>query len=183
MGSLSDVSVEDFEKSLTAQRLLTLILIQFAMAGGVLIFGAVVLFTRLSKDPGLGGTGLDMMTTVNLIFAAMMTCLSFVVPKLAFSDNLIARHIRAMGLTGANTPADACFMAIQQATLIRLAMLEGAALFSMVVLFLGKSWLNLLGVLPVLIFAFGFIPNRSRVMKIFILKIKKEPRLLIEHGL
>ncbi len=166
-------TLEEFQQRVTDAELRGLRIIQYAMAGGVLLLAAVVVWLATQPTSGAGGPIMPMATLVNFVFAGTLFPVALGLPTFLY---------RQMAAT--LTDAAACFAAYRRAWVARLALMEAAALFGVVVLFLGAStgalqaqslyWLNALPTVLFLVFVFKNPATRDRALAEF--RTKMWPR-------
>ena len=157
-------------------------IISAAFAFGVVSFAGIVglLSVITEQDPAEDAGIIGLLSLVHLAMALSLWPLAFFLHARMLSagassatpngpgpDDAPTRHARSGNARGARLGA------IRGATLIRLAMLEGAALFGLVICLLGtlegvlrtepKYWLNALSAVLFLAFVVATFPTRERV--------------------
>ena len=163
-------SADSFAAQLRNEEVLTLQIIYASLAGGIVLFTAVVLFLSLTAaqggpatDPALVRilTGVELAITVPLIY----------VSSLVFRTRLesAARDDR---VPNASLPA-----VLRSALILRVAILEGGAMFGLVVCLIAVTsgvmqtnpayWINLIGVLAMLTVVSQGFPTRDRLVEIY----------------
>ena len=145
--------------------------VQAALMAGVLVFGLVVMLLAIRPQTMGTPTPARMLTLFSLVHGAMAVGTWSLAPLLQTA--LLARARPESG-AGVGTAALA---AIRSAGLLRLALLEGTALFGLVVCLLAALggalreqplyWLNALSALAFLAYAALSFPTRERVETFF----------------
>jgi hypothetical protein len=189
-----NVTEKEFEETLRRRRFpRKLKILQGALTAGVIIFGGVVIGYAVASgsraaDQEPGGIPLDILSIVHFLLAVgMWTAAPWIFAYCLRTGWLTAvapDHTSLSGLNPAN-PADRCLLVILGATVLRLAMLEGAALLGLVICLLGAVsgeiyarpiyWLNATSALAFVLFSAWTFPGRDRLMDTFRMKLAGSP--------
>jgi len=161
-----ELSLDEFRSSIPKQRIMAMKIITFALVFGPCLF-AVVAGTVANNSQG---KDLEILQTVNFILTAMMIVMSTVIPKFILKSQMN------------NDAVNGVLNKIQSAVLVRLALVEGAALFGGVCVLLGLGYINYISMAPLFIVALTNLPTEKYLCRQFIIHIKKDPRLLVEIG-
>lgn len=165
--------VAEFKKILTPDAVRPLQLIHAALAMGVLSFGGVVLFMYFVTPPG-DGENASVVFQLSVVHGAMaLAC--FPGSSILYSW-FLKKDSGNSALSAARTPLGILGV-IRTASILRIAAMEGAAFFGLVVTFLAVTggvvrsqplyWLNMLSaVLMVGAIALSF-PTPERLVRIF----------------
>lgn len=167
------VSMAEFQSALTNDKVRALQILQGMLTMGVFVFAAVVaglFFTQQPpENPAPDGINVSMfLTWTHLVFAVTIYVLVAVVwPMIAFSSQKTAEA----------DSGDKVIAILQQGMILRLAMLEGAALFGLVVCLLSVFngslyqqpliWINLVSAAVMIAVSGATFPTRDRLQKIF----------------
>jgi len=155
--------------------------IHLALMGGIILFFSIVLLLHLSSGPGYTSgdqrSGLDPLMMVNFMMFIGVMVARMVVPPLALK-NAIKRLPRGLDEQEFQTAA---FPAIQASHIVNLALLEGPALFSVVILLINSNamktspilWINGIPALISIIIMLMLFPTADR----YAMKIKEEHAL------
>jgi len=152
------VSDADLKEKLVAQ-LRTLQIIIFAMAAGVIIFLVVAIGIRptIAADQP-ADQGQMVMTYTSLLFAVMAVILHWVIPNVVVGA--------ALTRLADETPEDVDEELIRlftTKTIISGAMLEGAALFTIVAHMVEGEWLPIVLAIVLLVLLVARIPTHARM--------------------
>ncbi len=157
-------TVPELKEALTPQYLLTLAMIHIAMVMGVILFGAVTLFLLFRSDPSADPRGEETVRLLSMIHLGV-ACSAFMGAPIVFKALI---HQAA----GSAQSAAKVLVGIQAAYLVRLALLEGPALFGLVICFLMNRallneqpvyGLNLLSAVLFILFVAVTFPTRDRL--------------------
>lgn len=164
--SIEDLSLEEFRKSISSERVLILKVITFALVIGPVLFAGVAGFVakNASKSPP------EILMTVNFIFAFLALVISYVVPGLLLRNAAKGKNLNSVKVLNQ----------IQVVHIIRFAIVEAAGLFGCVCVLLGIGFINYLSLLPLFITLAGNIPTEKYICRQFIVYFKQDSRLLIE---
>lgn len=185
MESLAEVDEKDFEDALRQdpQHVRMLRILYMAFGGGVLLFAAIVIglfYTSVGNAEGERHGIVRLLSSVHLPMALGLWLAAFMSGNFFYSPGNLKRAVNMSmsTLSGRDpTPAQKCLFVIRMAIILRTALLEGVALFGIVICLLGANsgalrenpiyWLNLssTGVL-VLSLALTF-PSHQRLIELF----------------
>jgi hypothetical protein len=184
MEELLKLNKEDIAKNLKPQSLRTIQIIQFAIIiGPLLFFGVCLLLHAMGKGSPAGEPELEMLMLpiTGLMFLGSLVAVGFV-PNLILKPDSLAG--RAAGMAG--DPVEWALSIHRVVVIIRMALLEGAALFGLVVLLLAVMGGRLfeypilwLSTLPLLVHvACGLItfPSKNSVVEFIDTRIVKPLR-------
>ena len=167
------VSLDEFKKALTPENVRVMQMINLAMGMCTFAFLVVVVVLHFQSLGGAedGDTEvslLKMLSLADLVFALMCFTSSKLVYDLVFKVN---RHSKQA------STAEGCFGIIRTAGIIRLALMEGAAFFGLVVCLLGAIfgqlkefpiyWLNVLPCLAMIAFIVVSFPSKAGLESVF----------------
>jgi len=198
MDDLRNVTFDEFSKALTPQWLRNLRIIQSGLGSGVFVFCSVVFLLssapQSSQQPKNSVLLLSVLSFVHMMMAMGVYAASAVVYNMLFSDANLTRLSQKKACPGKETvfsPAVQCLSLIFTASIVRLAMMEGAAFFGLVVCLLGVQWGvietrgiywgNLFSTVIFLAYVIYTFPTRERIEDIFKAKISsmyKDQRVL-----
>lgn len=191
MISLSEVNSAEFEIALTPESIRTSQLIYSALMLGVMAFVTAVLLTYNYRDTSQEIH--DATDLVNLLSIAhiVMALGAYGAAKFLYDTQFKPEHLAsalrrelrdAWGKNIAVSPAEKCVALIRTASIIRLALLEGAAFFGLMTCMVGVTsgvmsshpeyWLNLVTTAIMTYFTYATFPTRERLLQIFEEKIK-----------
>lgn len=191
MQSLSEVSLQEFQKELTPLAIRTFRIIYSALAAGVLFF-LLIIFIMYTKHISLEANidDLSYFNTLSLVNAVLII-VTFISSSFFYNrqfskknlQNSVTKDILDPKGNQLNlTPAQKCLSLIRTAAIIRIAPLEGSAFFGMVFTLLAVQngvadlspvyLLNALSVIPMLITVAATFPSTERLEKIFEEKIQ-----------
>jgi hypothetical protein len=168
----------DFENALTPQALMTTQIIQIALTLGPLFFLGIVVFLffqRLELEGVRPDEGsLQMLTIVQLFSLFAAGGISGVLRARLFSPDALGSLILS---SDPREIAQQCVMQQRTATIVGLALLEGAAFFGLVVCMIGVTngalqafpyyWVNAISVLVLLVFSVTTFPTRGNLVNWF----------------
>ncbi len=182
MSTEERVSKEEFRAALTPTTLRAMQMVQAALMMGVPSFLLVVLFfSSQHRSPAPGESGdaglLRMLSFAHLAVAGGCWAVAPLLYGAQFGARALGRSTAEEDGPAGNNAAGVALFAIRRALILRLALLDGAALFGLVVCFLGAIngvlreqpvyWLNALSALIFLGFGVLSFPTRDRVEAIF----------------
>ncbi len=185
MKSLKEFSVTEFESGLTPVKLLPLQVIQAALGMGTLLFSAILFIVGIGNTPPAPeNTDFQVMQILSIlhgVLAGTIATTSGWIYQMQFSSRrLELAASRPAAMPGGKTSDDAVDQAlglIRTAWIIRLAMLEGAAMFGLTVCLLGvmngtmahapEYALNAMTPLLFLFMIAATFPTHDRVVQIF----------------
>ncbi len=185
-----DVSLEDFDANLRQEQLRGLQIIQLAMILGLSAFVLVIVVihwigTFQENSPGAATSSMVwILTLVHLFFFATAVFLAPILERSQYTrekfDRL--RYAYRSAARGSQAVAEVCLALLRSARILRLAVLESAALFGLVVCFVAIStgvmqqqpiyWINLISVLFALGYMIRSFPNRQMLRDLFRQKIR-----------
>jgi len=182
MAHYSEVTMFDFQKVLTPTNVKGLQIIHIALVLGIFFFAGMVAFLSVSfsKTGTQSGTSIVRM----LSYAHLMTALIlYVLSNRIYNRALEAQRPMDSSLAGQSAEesrlklAERFFQSIRTAVIIRLALLEGVALFGLTICLIASTWgviqiqpiywLNALSSLAFIVYAIGNLPTKARLEKIF----------------
>lgn len=188
MNSLSEVTLSDFQSSLTPLALRTFQIIHGAIGLGVVMFLGVVLFVYSSQPANLGANItkddydlIKILTLAHIMVAAGVYTVARVVFNLLLSSTALQGGVSkemkdAQGRIISN-PSEKILAMIRSALIIRLAMIEAPALFGLVICLIAtlngtvfetpSIWLNASTSLILIGFVILTFPNKERLEEIF----------------
>ena len=169
MENEEEISLEEFRSSIPKQRVLALQIISVALLFGPILFAVVA--GVVAQEPSSSTP--KILQTVNFILAALMFVLSNVIPSLTMKGKT------RIQISGQST-AEKVLNKIQAAQLVRLALVEGAALFGCVCVLIGVGFINYLTMIPLFFMFFTNLPTEKYICRQFIIHFKKDRRLLLE---
>jgi len=124
----------------TSQMIQALRIIQGAMAAGVVVFAGVVLYLSYvvfgpsTSEPSTGDRLVDLLSMVNAVLACVCVILAWLVGRIPLRRFTPPAELDPIAEVPEDSPVFAEFVAaLFPARLVRLAMLEGAGLFGLVV--------------------------------------------------
>lgn len=164
-----DMTLEEFKSSIPKSRVSALLIISFALILGPTLFAGVAGFVAKSTD----GKPPEILMTINFILAALM----FVVSKV--TSSLVMKGNSRFNFPNQSS-VDQVLNKIQGAHIVRLALVEGPALFGCVCVLLGLGYVNYISLIPLYLTFITNIPTEKYICRQFIVHIKKDPRLLVE---
>lgn len=163
-------SLEAFSDALQDQDIRTIQIIHIALAMGVLLFTVVVfvLFLTVSSESEPAGSELIwLLTILQLVVAGSIYFVARIVFKRQLAAVAASGTKDSLGYVGS----------IRTAMIVRLALLEGAALYGLVVCMLAVLngamnanpvyWINLAGVVAMLLFVSWNFPTRESIVEIY----------------
>ena len=158
--------LEEFKAYITSPQSKGILIIHMALVMGVVLFGIVAIVVTAQKE------------------AHEMLLLPAIASGMAFSNLIIASFVYKTGIAKINPGEDiqSLFGKIQGMQLVRMAMMEGAAIFGCVCILLGgKTPLYYgLSAFPIIAFlaaAIIWFPSQSNLIKVFTVNILKQPSL------
>ena len=167
-----------FETALTPSQVTIAQIITGALLMGVLMFALVVFYMYEQAVPGSPGAAeidtIRTMTFVHLFFLVVNVGVGWFLAQRIFSPQSVAA---AVGTEDTAALSARLVMQQRSAMIIRLAVMEGAAFFGLVICLLGSMngvlrvmpeyWINLLS--PFLLVAYGIatFPSRERLVSWF----------------
>jgi hypothetical protein len=174
----------DDEKTVVAQATLTMQIIVGALAGGVIMFFVVTLFVTAGGEAG--PPEMPLLTYMSLAFAPAAILVAMLFPGVLIRsqrETMLAGVATSQSIPADKPPAQDSQSKLmrlvggyQTALIIRSAILEGAAFFSLLAYMLEGQALILLVVGVLLLFLLSGMPTRSRVEDF----IDQEQRVLDE---
>jgi len=165
-------ALDDFNKALTPLNIRTMQLIYGALGFGVFAFFMVVVF-MMSKTPVEQGVSEDVSFLNMLSLAHLAVALAcFIASKIVYELVIKTSQRLSTTLTG-----DQCFGIIRSASIIRLALMEGAAFFGLVVILMGATegqlgkfpvyWFNIFSSVAIIAFILAYFPSKTRLEQTF----------------
>jgi hypothetical protein len=174
MAFQGNLTRSSFENALTPQALMVTRIIQFALANGVLIFMAMVVFLYYQNSGAPPKSAEDetmlILTIVHLaLFAALATVSSILRGRLfspqALGDKAVSEQT--------NELAERCVLQQRTAIIASLAPLEGAGFFGLAVCAIGAMngalqampyfWVNLVSAVALLVFGVVTFPTKENL--------------------
>ncbi len=181
--SISDITLEEFQKVLTPQNIRVLQVIFLALGLGVIIFAIIAIafyFLLPQNEEPASTTTLQVLTTIHLLLFPIIFFISKRMYDRIFQSNRfsqlpddpaqlaqISRHILTENLLGI----------IRTTSIIRLALWEGLALFGLTICFMGSLvgilqhhplyWVNLISAIVFEMMVFNEFPTRPKVELLF----------------
>lgn len=166
--------IDEFEKLLTDDTLRSMSIIQAALGSGVVLFMFIVIAMYFSMESSQAGDPqlIWILTLVHFILAANMIFLS----SWMYKRRLTAGAIAKSSPTG-TIDAASCLDALRNAIIIRLAFLEGAAFYGLVVCIVAVMngvmqenpiyWINLASAFVMLLHVVWLFPSRDRLIEFY----------------
>jgi hypothetical protein len=194
MTSLSEVTVQEFQAALTPEAVRMFQIVHGAVGMGVGVFLLIVIGMYVNGLPAAEAAPADnpeglmqVMTVVHFALLAVLLVLSAMLFNAQFSDarlrsgvNLTLNDAKGRPLTDNGSR---CLALMRTAMILRLAMLEGPALFGLVVCLLGAIngflhthplyWVNAASALYFIGYVVQTFPNRQRMEEIFQTRVLK----------
>ena len=161
-----DPSVKEFSDSLTQQQVLILQGIIGALILGVVMFLGVTLFVLQGEESVL-------IAEDSLILTAILAAMTLGSIVFFFALPAFASKIQ-MNSGGVASPSYAAFSRLQLLTIMRFAVLEGAAMLGVVFVFIEQGLIHLFAVVPILVLGLLYFPTRERIIQQFSRHIKKD---------
>lgn len=186
--SLADLELREFEAALTPMDVRGLQILHFAFAMGPVLFLGVVAGLHFSGSLGANaaGGGADILPILALALAAVcLGCyaVAAIATAASFSDQRLAVEPRE-GEDIQARAAGECVSRIRGALLLRAALVEGPALFGIVIILLASIfgelerqplyWLAALPAAILLLYIAANFPTADRLKRFFVRRIKKE---------
>ena len=191
MQSLSEVSLQEFQKELTPQAVRAFKIIYSALALGVLFFSFIIfiLYTKhINRDAAVNELSyFNILSLINAILIIATITGSKLFYNLQFSmknlQNYVTKNFNnASGNPLPLTPAQRCLSLIRSAGIMRLAVLESSAfcglVFTLLAVQTGAAFLspvyllNALSIIPMLVAIAVTFPSADKLEGIFESKIK-----------
>lgn len=179
---MKNISLADFQHSLTTATVRTFQIIQGAIMAGTSFFFIVVIFMYITGSPGseISPNELKSMNDFSLIHAVFFV-ISFPVSKFLYNRMFFEDKVKSlMATVKDDSPvsiAEGYTGVIRTALIVRMAVLEGAVYFGMVVCFMGVTgnvmyhyqyyWLNALSYAVFMYIMFKEFPSKERIVEIF----------------
>ncbi len=189
MESLPNINPIEFELALSPAKIRVMQIVQGAMTVGVGLFSLVVVVLFFTNNDERTSTGdIDVLSSVNTVFSMTIYFGVNYIYKKQFAKASIEKSFsRAFTDRGgkiiASTPAEKYFQVIFTATLIRLALMEGAAFFSLAICLIavtkGVAQIHIVYILnampAAIFFLFSFLtfPTKESILNIFQQKIRQ----------
>lgn len=165
-------SLAEFQRALTDGELRTFQVVQGAIGGGVLFFGAIVIYlerTGARTEGDLSSSIVPMLSLVVLGFALLCIPAAVLFPRW-----MLARGPQeSEGSPAGITPAGRWVATLRTARIVHLAILDGAAYLGIMVAFLGALsgvlrvspvyWMNLLPGALLIVWVIVTFPTRERL--------------------
>ncbi len=194
MTSLSEVTVQEFQAALTPEAVRMFQIVQGAVGMGVAVFLLIVIGMYVNGSAAAEAAPADnpeglmqAMTLVHFALLAVLLVLSAMLFNAQFSDarlrsgvNLTLNDAKGRPLTDNGSR---CLALMRTAMILRLAMLEGPALFGLVICLLGAMngflhthplyWVNAASALYFIGYVVQTFPNRQRMEEIFQTRVLK----------
>lgn len=172
MNQENPVTLEDFQEALTPKNVLSMQIIHGALGLGVFTFFVVVVVMQFlhSAEEGVSEdvTILNIMSLAHLVMA--MVC--FIASKIVHDLMINASKRASFSHTG-----ERCFATLRMASIVRLALMEGAAFFGLVICLLAAMegqlenfpvyWLNALSCFAMIAFILANFPTKARLEQSF----------------
>ena len=166
-----DISLDDFKNAIPKQRIQVMQIISFGLVLGPSIFAVVA--GAVNKESQTDD--LAILQTVNFVIGSIMFVMSSIIPNVIMKGKSKASF-------EAQSAADLALNKIQSAQIVRLALVEGAALFGSVCVLIGVGYVNYITMIPLYFVFLTNLPTEKYICRQFILHVKKDPRLLVEIG-
>lgn len=163
--STDDLTLQEFRDAISQIRIKQMMLISFAIVFGATLFAVVAGLVKKDSD-----SDLMILQYVNFGMTFMCLMMSVVVPGLV---------LKLAGSNKGMTP-EQIINKIQAAHLVRLALVEGAALFGCVCVLLGIGYINYISLVPLYLTLFMNLPTEKMICRQFIVYFKQDNRLLLE---
>jgi hypothetical protein len=167
-------TIESFRSVLGDNAIRPLQIIHLALGAGVTVFAIVVLvLNAVVEFPASDATSyLGTLTIVNLVLTVLLFTFA-----LRFHDYRLSRASLENRVGSGALTVERCFDEIRTAHIIRLALLEAAAMFGIVICLLAVVQgampvsefylINLIGVVLFLLFISGTFPTQDRILHTF----------------
>ena len=184
-----------FENALTKEKMLVFRLVQGGLGLGILIFGIVVLILNMTIEPSAGRlteTALrpvQILSLVTLVLTLSTYTAAFLVNRFFFDTDRLSKRMgkelrdEKGGIIG--EPAEKFIHILLHSTILRLALLEGSALFGLVVCQIAVVWgvlqvrplywLNALPAAIMIAYVVATFPSRERILNTFQNEISGNP--------
>ncbi len=175
-----EVSLEDFRAVLTPENVTPFMIIYISIATGTILFAALIGFLHISQIPPTATAGdSDFLNTLSVVHFVLAIVI-YLATNLIYNRYLKGERIwgRVEQKPSAEwNPVEIYLKAIREATIIRLALFEGVAMFGLVICLLGVMngvlqkhpiyWLNLLSTVVLLLFVGLTFPRKEYLEMIF----------------
>lgn len=179
------VGLSEFQQALNPQDVRSLQIIQGALGGGSVLFGAVVLwFYGRSTPPGQDD--FDAVFTMQILTAvhAILAVVEYSVAAFLYGSFVSRRHLSRPGIAerldatlSQLEPPQRCLALIRVGTIMRLAMFQGVAFLGLTVCLLGSIWgvlkahpifwVNGLSAVAMILLAVTTFPTKERLEAVF----------------
>ena len=192
MNSLSEVSLTEFKEALKPETIRVWEIIYLFLAISVLLFAAIVLAVLPNQPNELTGSGIlnvvGIMTWINFALLVVMIFVGKYISEKQYSKENLQNAVNKNftdkgGRIFATTPAEKCLAIIRTSSILRLATLESSAFFGIVIILLLKTngegqnapiyYINIVSVLPLLIYVISTFPTAERLLEIFQTKFQQ----------
>lgn len=188
MSDLEVPTYEAFREALTPEHLRAFQIVHLAMGAGVILLGVVVGVLHVMNGSGREATPVDttvvqIMTAINFLVAPVAWVLSTFVSRHMFTRERWEQMVEEgfydpkIKATRKVSPAEACVALMRAADVIRMALIEGAGLFGLIVAFLAASdnilhqqplyWINLVTPGLAAFYILRTVPTRETLVRDF----------------
>ena len=114
------------------------------------------------------------LTYVNLGFTGLAYVMSMIIPGLVMK-------VKAGNVDSNEVLLDQAMKKIQSGHMVRFGLVEGAALFGCVCVFIGQGYINYLSLIPLFMALVAHFPTKEELVRQFIVHIRQDERLIAEH--
>lgn len=163
--SIDDLTLQEFRETITPIRIKQMMLISFAIVMGATFFAVTAGFVEIEGNS-------DLMVLQYINFGLAFMCL--------VSSGIVPGIIMKIAASNKNMTPEQIINKIQAAHLVRLALVEGAALFGCVCVLLGIGYINYISLLPLYLILIMNFPTEKMICRQFIVYFKQDNRLLLE---
>jgi hypothetical protein len=167
------LSVENFKEAITTPKLMQLRIITFALFVGPMLYAIVAGVLAFNQEK-VASQEIAILTYVNFSVGAVAFLCSLIVPGIVIKS-------KAANVSTDRELIEQAIGKIFAGHLIRFAMVEGAALFGCTCVLLGLGYINYLTFIPLVMALVAHFPSRNELVRQFIVHIRQDERLIVEH--
>jgi purine-cytosine permease-like protein len=180
---IPQVTLEDFQKVLTPQSIKVLQVIYFALGTGVFIFAVIAIASYFVFQENYQATDPSLIRTLTFIHLLLLPIIFYLAKYLydrLFQFNRFSQRPEMNSSDPENYPvssAENLLAIIRTSSIVRLALLEGLAMFGLTICFLGAIqgvlqqypiyWLNMISTVIFEMIIFTEFPSRQKLETLF----------------